>query len=163
MGEWSDHFDDLELLQKEVGFTQTVRLGNMVYLAGTGALLNDMTAAHPNQFDAQLDFVYRAIKKTLLQFGVFHKDIVREVMYVTDMAKLVAAMPLRKAFYNDGRGPFSGIHWRGCRGLGTARAHDRSRGYRTDSLRRSERRLTASPLQRSAVPGLTECSRPLEV
>ena len=106
MGKRSDHFDDLEALQKDVGFTQAVRIGDMVYLSGTAALLNDMTAAHPNDFDAQLDFVYRAIGKTLAQFGASHKDIVREVMYVTDMAKLVDAMPLRKAFYNEGNGPF---------------------------------------------------------
>jgi 2-iminobutanoate/2-iminopropanoate deaminase len=106
MRERSDHFDDLETLQKDVGFTQAVRIGDMVYLSGTAALLPDFTAAHPGDFEAQLDFVYRAIGKTLAQFGASHKDIVREIMYVTDMEKLRHAIPQRKLFYGNGDGPF---------------------------------------------------------
>jgi 2-iminobutanoate/2-iminopropanoate deaminase len=106
MVERFDHFDDLEALQKDVGFTQAVRIGDMVYLSGTAALLPDFTVAHPGDFDAQLDFVYRAIGKTLAAFGAAHKDIVRETMYVTDMQKLRDAIPQRKLFYGNGTGPF---------------------------------------------------------
>jgi enamine deaminase RidA (YjgF/YER057c/UK114 family) len=107
MSDRVDFFDDIEELQKDVGFTQAIRVGDMVYLSGTAALQADFTAAHPGDFESQLIYVYESISRSLANFGLTHNDIVREVMYVTDMQKLRDAIPRRKSFYGDGPYPAS--------------------------------------------------------
>lgn len=107
MNDRVDHFDDIEELQKEVGFTQAVRVENMVYLSGTAALKPDFTAAYPGDFDSQLEYVYESIGRSLAHFGANYNHVVREVMYVTDMQKMRDAMPIRKRYYGDGPFPAS--------------------------------------------------------
>jgi 2-iminobutanoate/2-iminopropanoate deaminase len=107
MSERVDYFDDIAELQKDVGFTQAIRVGDMLFLSGTAALKPDFTAAHPGDFDKQLEYVYDSIGRSLEHFGANYNDIVREVMYVTDMQKLRDAIPRRKRFYGDGPFPAS--------------------------------------------------------
>ncbi len=90
--------------QQQIGFAQAVSDGRLLHVSGTASLDVDFRPLHVGDFNAQFEFVYRQIGRTLAGFGLGFGDVVREVMYVTDMDALGAAIPLRKAFY--GRGPF---------------------------------------------------------
>ena len=101
------HFGYWEALQKEIGFSQAVRVGNMVYIAGSAPLNADFTPAHVGDFDGQIRFAYERIDETLKHFGLAFGDVVREVMYVTDIDALMRANPIRKSFYGSGPYPAS--------------------------------------------------------
>lgn len=101
------HFDHWEDIQKDFGFSQAVKAGNMVFISGTASLNPDFTVAHAGDFEAQLRFVYGKIGETLAHFGLDFSHVTREVMYCTDLSLLMNAVPTRKAFYKGGFGPAS--------------------------------------------------------
>jgi len=90
--------------QQQIGFAQAVSDGRLLHVSGTASLDAEFSPLHVGDFNAQFEFVYRQIDRTLAGLGLGFGDIVREVMYVTDMDALAAAIPLRKTFY--GNGPF---------------------------------------------------------
>lgn len=90
--------------QQEIGFAQAVSDGRILHVSGTASLDADFKPLHVGDFNAQFEFVYRQIGRTLTEFGLSFANVVREIMYVTDMDALAAAIPLRKTFY--GNGPF---------------------------------------------------------
>ncbi|MFD0849332.1 RidA family protein [Sphingosinicella xenopeptidilytica] len=102
----SDRFflPEWQAAQRDIGFAQAVSDGRLLHVSGTTSLDADFRPLNVGDFNAQLEFVYRQIGRTLAEFGLGFGDVVREVMYVTDMDALAAAIPLRKAFY--GNGPF---------------------------------------------------------
>lgn len=98
-------FNQWEAVQRELGYSQAVKVGGMVYIAGTAAVDPEFKPVCPNDFESQLQFVYDRLGETLAHFSLGFSDVVREVIYVTHMAGLVGAMPLRKTFYGDGPYP----------------------------------------------------------
>jgi len=93
-----------EQQQTEMGFSQAVKVGDTVWLSGTASLDHDFVPVYPNDLGAQMAFVYARIRETLGRFSLGFRHVVRENMYVTDMAALVSALPYRKSIY--GNGPF---------------------------------------------------------
>ncbi len=97
--------DDWGATQRQFGYCQAIKTGGTVYISGTAAVDGHFAPAHPGDFDAQTRLVYERLGATLAHFSLGFSDVVREVMYVTSMENLVAAMPLRKSFYGDGPFP----------------------------------------------------------
>jgi enamine deaminase RidA (YjgF/YER057c/UK114 family) len=100
-----DFFHHWEPVQRAMGFTQAVRVGDLVFISGTASLDENFTPVHPNDLKAQIGFVYERLRETLAHFSLGFGDVVREVMYCTDMSALVDAVPVRKAVYGDGPFP----------------------------------------------------------
>ncbi|MFC0304723.1 RidA family protein [Rhizorhabdus histidinilytica] len=98
MPEWQD-------AQRQLGYAQAVRHGDMLRIAGTASMGEGFMPLHAGDFEAQLRHVYGAIATTLDHFGLGFDAIVRETIYVTDMDALAAALPLRRSFYGDGPFP----------------------------------------------------------
>ena len=101
------HFGYWEALQREIGFSQAVRSGDMLYISGTAPLSADFKALHPGDFEGQIRFVYSQIRETLQHFGADFSKVVREVIYATDMKALLENMVVRKIFYGEGPFPAS--------------------------------------------------------
>lgn len=83
--------------EKQIGYAQVVRVGNTLHVSGVvggGATLA-----------AQLDNVYREIGDILLKFNATPDDIVKEVLYTTDMEAMKKLIKQRKGFYSDGLYP----------------------------------------------------------
>lgn len=99
------YFNVWEPMQRQVGYSQAVRVGDLVFVAGTASVGENFEPIHAGDFPAQLNVTYSRIGATLEHFGLDFRHVVREVMYVTDMGALVAAMELRKRFYRDGPFP----------------------------------------------------------
>lgn len=98
MPEWQD-------AQRQLGYAQAVRHGDMLRVAGTASMGEGYVPVHVGDFEGQLSHVYGAIAKTLDHFGIGFGAIVRETIYVTDMDALAAALPLRLSFYGNGPYP----------------------------------------------------------
>ncbi|MGW2014936.1 RidA family protein [Streptomyces sp. NPDC001927] len=96
-----------ESQQRSLGYSQGVRVDNVVWLSGTAALDKDFNPVAPDDLPAQMKFVYERIRESLAKYGLSFRHVVRENMYVTDMSALVGALPYRKSVYGDGPFPTS--------------------------------------------------------
>lgn len=85
------HYGDHEAA---IGYTQAVRTGNTLYLAG-------LTHQGDTMAD-QLEGIYNTIERILSDYGATTADIVRETVYTTDIEALKEAIPLRKSYFPSG-------------------------------------------------------------
>jgi len=107
MAQRTDLFYAWEATQKALGYSQAVKVGDTVYVSGTASLNEKFEPVHADDLPAQMRFIYQRIGETLAKFSLGFGHVVRENMYVTDMAALMPAMELRKAIYGDGPFPAS--------------------------------------------------------
>jgi len=83
--------------EKEIGYAQVVRHGDVLYLSGiTG---EGATVA------AQMTAIYGEIEKILKSHNLSSSAIITETIYTRDIDAVKAAIPLRKAFYANGLYP----------------------------------------------------------
>ncbi len=75
---------------EEGGYTQTIKVGNTIYVSGTVALTVD---------SAGVSQVYRIISKSLEQFGAGLQHVVKESIFTTDIEAMKAANQYRKLAY----------------------------------------------------------------
>lgn len=90
------HYGDWE---KDVGYTQVVRIGNTLYLAGLGG--EGETQAE------QINSTYQTIKNILADYNATTSDIVKEVIYTTNIDELIAAKTERKKHFENNEYPAS--------------------------------------------------------
>ena len=107
MANRTDLFHTWEATQKALGYSQAVKVGDTVYVSGTASLNEKFEPAYANDLPAQMRFIYQRIGETLANFSLGFGHVVRENMYVTDMAALMPAMEFRKSIYGDGPFPTS--------------------------------------------------------
>jgi 2-iminobutanoate/2-iminopropanoate deaminase len=103
----TDLFYAWEATQKALGYSQAVKVGDTVYVSGTASLNDKFEPAYANDLPAQMRLIYQRIGETLGRFSLGFGHVVRENMYVTDMAALMPAMEFRKSIYGDGPFPTS--------------------------------------------------------
>ncbi len=80
--------------EQDIGYTQAVRHGNILHVSGvvTGG----------DTMDEVVTNTYRRIESILAEFDADMDDIVKEVLYTTDMEAMKKAIPVRKAFFPNG-------------------------------------------------------------
>lgn len=76
-----------------IGYTQAVRKGNNLYLAG-------LTSEGETVAD-QLAGIYDTIEQILSDYGATTSDILTETIYTTDIEALKESIPVRKSYYPD--------------------------------------------------------------
>ncbi len=84
------HYGDWE---KTIGYTQAVRVGNTLYMAGFGG-------QGETQIE-QMNDIYKTIEKILTDYNATTRNIVKEVIYTTNMDELKAATDTRKKYYQN--------------------------------------------------------------
>lgn len=80
-----------------IGYTQAVRTGNTLYLAGL--------TSEGETVASQLVGIYDNIERILSDYDATTADIVRETIYTTDIAALKESIPERKSYFPDGLFP----------------------------------------------------------
>lgn len=83
--------------EKDVGFTQIVRVGNLIYLSGT--------VSYGDTMEEQVHGVYQSIQNQLAEFGLDTSAIVKEVAYTTDIESLKNVIPVRKTYFSEDHYP----------------------------------------------------------
>ncbi len=71
--------------EASVGYSRAVRVGNMVFVAGTTAIDGDTIIA-PGDAYAQTQYILAKIGKALNEAGAGFQHVVRTRMYVTNIA-----------------------------------------------------------------------------
>lgn len=79
-----------EAAEKAIGYCQAVRVGNMLYIAGT---------AGQGNMDSAIRSVYDRLQKTLEANGLTFADVVKENVYATDLDAFIQNNELRKKYY----------------------------------------------------------------
>lgn len=88
------YFNDWEA---EIGYAQAVVHGNTLYVSGVPAGGKDMSEA--------MEKAYQRIADILLKFNATPDDIVKEVLFTSDMEATKKAIPVRKKFFSNGHHP----------------------------------------------------------
>jgi 2-iminobutanoate/2-iminopropanoate deaminase len=78
--------------ESDIGYCRAVRVGNVLYISGTAGQ-GDM----PNAIRS----IYERLQKALEANGLTYADVVREVVYATDLDGFIQHKDLRKAFYGE--------------------------------------------------------------
>jgi 2-iminobutanoate/2-iminopropanoate deaminase len=78
--------------ESDIGYSQVVRANNTLYISGI--------TSEEATFENQLDDIYNTIKKILADYNVGTSAIVKEVIFTTDIEKLKASIPSRKAHFS---------------------------------------------------------------
>lgn len=69
-----------------VGYSRTVRIGNIIEVAGTTSMDGDVLIGKGDLY-AQTSFIFKKIEKALHEAGASIKDVVRTRMFVTDISQ----------------------------------------------------------------------------
>lgn len=72
--------------ETKVGYSRAVRVGNVIEVSGTTAVLNG-EVQHKGDMYKQTQFVLALIEKSLEEAGADLHDVVRTRMYVTDISR----------------------------------------------------------------------------
>ena len=70
-----------------VGYSRAVRMGNLVYVAGTTAVTEDGTVIGIDDPYAQTRFILNKIEKALNDAGATRQDVVRTRIFVVDIER----------------------------------------------------------------------------
>ena len=81
------------------GYTQALRVGNVIYISGTVA--TDIS-------EKDVRRVYRVIEKSLEPFGATLQNVVKETVYTTDIEAMKSFNNIRKAIY---KGDYPAATW----------------------------------------------------
>lgn len=86
-------------LEDAIGFSALVHANGLLHLSGVISL-NEQAEVHaPGDMAAQIERIYDIIEETLNKCGATLAHVVNEVMYTTDIAKLMEAVPVRAKRY----------------------------------------------------------------
>lgn len=73
--------------EEKFGYSRAVKVGNMVFVAGTTATNENSDVMHIGDAYGQTVVIIKKIEKALEQAGASLKDVVRLTMYVTDISQ----------------------------------------------------------------------------
>jgi enamine deaminase RidA (YjgF/YER057c/UK114 family) len=90
-------FEAFEGQQEMLGFSQAVKVGDAIHVAGTVGVGEGLHI--PDTMAEQMELAYRNVAETLAHFGARMSDVVEQRVYVTDIDEASAALEVRKAAY----------------------------------------------------------------
>lgn len=102
-------------LEKMYGYTQAVRVGNMVKVGGVISIDDKGTPIGKDDFPQQLKNCYVSLEKVLKHYGCTFDDVILENIYTTSMAELQKNAAYRHKIYTH---HFPTGSWIGVKELG---------------------------------------------
>ena len=91
--------------EKALGFAFAVATERHLHVSGTCGQDAEGNPVAPGDLAAQMRRAYGDIATALAAHGLGFEDVVREVVYVTDIEAFRAALPERKAIYGSASPP----------------------------------------------------------
>ena len=77
-------------MEATVGYCRAVRVGDLVFVAGTTALDEQGKVVAPNDAEKQSDYVLQKIGRALSEAGASFADVVRTRMFITRIGDVAA-------------------------------------------------------------------------
>jgi len=91
------HFN--KALEENMGFSAIVHANGLLHLAGIISVDEAANVVAPGDMAAQIARIYDIMEETLAKNGANLAHVVNEVMYTTDLAKLMEAIAVRADRY----------------------------------------------------------------
>ena len=91
--------------EKQLGFACAIDAGAVVYVSGTCAQDTGGNATAVGDMAGQMRVIYADIAKALAAHGLDFRDVVKEQIFVTDIAAFRRALPARAAVYEGAAPP----------------------------------------------------------
>jgi enamine deaminase RidA (YjgF/YER057c/UK114 family) len=89
-------------MEEAYGFSQAVRVGDVIYVSGQTAIGDDFAAVGGDDMAAQMREAYAGVTRVLAMFGAEPSDVVDETLFVTDvMAAATCAKQVRGEVYGE--------------------------------------------------------------
>ena len=87
--------------EKEYGYTQATKVGDTIYISGQVSHDDKGNIVGRGDMETQMRRAYENIQKLLTQYGVTLKNVVDEILFVTDMdAAFAAAVKCREDIFS---------------------------------------------------------------
>lgn len=87
-------------IEDQFGFSAIVHAGGTLHLSGIISIDEKSEVFAPGDMAAQIDRIYDIMEETLAKCGANLEHVVSEVLYTTDMAQLMEAIPVRTKRYD---------------------------------------------------------------
>ena len=71
--------------EKEYGYSQAVKVGDTIYLAGQVSHDDEGNVLGEGDMEVQMRAAYHNVEKVLAQYGASMENVVDEILFVTDM------------------------------------------------------------------------------
>lgn len=102
-------------LEKMYGYTQAVKVGNLVKVGGVISIDDQGKPVGAKDYALQLKTVYASLEKVLAHYGCSFDDVILENIYTTSMAELQKHVSYRQSIYTK---HFPTGSWIGVKELG---------------------------------------------
>ena len=103
----SKQYDNPKSMSQPRGYTQVVKVGNTVYIAGQVGVAEDGSVVGKGDPEAQVRQTWRNLEAAARSAGGTLQDIVKTTTYVTNIAHAGAVRKVREDLYQSSSPPTS--------------------------------------------------------
>ncbi|MDP6352216.1 MAG: Rid family hydrolase [Alphaproteobacteria bacterium] len=100
-----DQVFHLQETEKKLGYARAVRSGDMLFLAGTCSVGLDNEVVAPGDMRGQIAQIYSLITVVLEAHEATFENVVKEMIFVSDIEAFRDALPVRAGFYEGAAPP----------------------------------------------------------
>ena len=87
-------------MEKPIGFSRAVRIGNMISVSGTAAIAPDGGTAHPDSVYEQTKYCISIMKNAIEEAGGTLENVIRTRIMLTDISKWEEAAKAHGEFFS---------------------------------------------------------------
>jgi enamine deaminase RidA (YjgF/YER057c/UK114 family) len=87
--------------EKQFGYSRAVKVGNLVFVAGTTAVNETGDVVGRNDVYQQAIFIYRKIERALHEAGASMQNVVRIRTFITDMSRSSEALKAQGEIFSE--------------------------------------------------------------
>jgi len=87
--------------EKKFGYSRAVKVGNLVFVAGTTAANEHGEVVGKNDVYQQAIFIYKKIEKALQEAGASMQNVVRIRTFITDMSRSNEALKAQGEIFSE--------------------------------------------------------------
>lgn len=91
-------YDNVEQ-ERQLCYVQGVRVHGLLYMSGVTSLDPQGQVVHPGDMSAQARYIYRRIHQMLASQGIPFTNLIKEVIYTTDMDAWRATLSVRQEVF----------------------------------------------------------------
>jgi enamine deaminase RidA (YjgF/YER057c/UK114 family) len=96
-----DYFQLRPEVEKAYGYSHAVKIGNSIKISGAVSMDDEGNPTAVGDLEQQMKNCYADLKKILTHYGCTFDDVVKEVIFTTDMAQMLEKSAYRAEIYSN--------------------------------------------------------------
>ena len=88
-------------LEKPIGFSRAVRIGNIISVSGTAPIAQDGSTAYPNDLYKQTTRCLEIIKKAITDTGGQLENVIRTIIFLKDITNWKKAAKAHSEYFSE--------------------------------------------------------------